>query len=99
MRQQAALANALYLAGAVRVSDLGTLVFGRATPDGGPDIPAPRELVRLALPRRVYTRSHLDYVADVAADVVAKKNEIPGYRITEQAATLRHFTATLTPLS
>ncbi|SDU63122.1 tryptophanase [Jiangella alkaliphila] len=92
-----ALANELYLAGAVRVSELGTLVFGRRSPHGGPDIPAPRELVRFALPRRVYTKSHLEYVVEVAASVAAKAADVPGYRIVEQAATLRHFTAVLTP--
>ncbi|TDE10617.1 tryptophanase [Jiangella asiatica] len=92
-----ALANELYLAGAVRVSELGTLVFGRRDPGGGPDLPAPRELVRLALPRRVYTKSHLEYVVEVAAGVVAKAAEIPGYRIVEQADTLRHFSAVLAP--
>ncbi|GAA1137297.1 tryptophanase [Kribbella jejuensis] len=93
-----ALANELYLAGAVRVSDLGTLAFGRADPDGGVDIAAPRELVRFALPRRVYTKSHLEYVVDVAANVAAKAAQIPGYRIVEQAPVLRHFTAVLMPL-
>lgn len=93
-----ALANEMYLAGAVRVSDLGTLVFGRIAPDGD-DIAAPRELVRFALPRRVYTKSHLEYVADVATTVAAKATQITGYRITEQATTLRHFTAVLTPLT
>ncbi|WP_197682295.1 tryptophanase [Jiangella sp. DSM 45060] len=92
-----ALANELYLAGAVRVSELGTLVFGRPAPDGGDDLPAPRELVRFALPRRVYTRSHLEYVAESAATVVAKAAEIPGYRIVEQTGPLRHFTAVLAP--
>lgn len=94
-----ALANELYLAGGVRVSELGTLVFGRVDPTGGPDLPAPRELVRFALPRRVYTRSHLDYVAEVAADVVAKADTIPAYRILEQADTLRHFTAVVAPMT
>ncbi|MDX3000855.1 tryptophanase [Kribbella solani] len=92
-----ALANELYLAGAVRVSDLGTLVFGRAVP-GKEDVAAPRELVRFALPRRVYTKSHLEYVAEVAAAVAAKATQLNGYRITEQSASLRHFTAELMPL-
>lgn len=92
-----ALANELYLAGAVRVSELGTLVFGRPDPDGGDDLPAPRELVRFALPRRVYTKSHLEYVAETAATVVAKAAEVPGYRIVEQTGPLRHFTAVLAP--
>ncbi|NDL61083.1 tryptophanase [Phytoactinopolyspora sp. XMNu-373] len=94
-----ALANELYLAGAIRGCDLGTLVFGRVDPSGGPDVAAPRELVRLTLPRRVYTKSHLEYVAEVAARVASKAAEVPGYRIVEQAGTLRHFTAVLAPLS
>lgn len=94
-----ALANELYLAGAVRVSELGTLVFGRVDPSGGVDVPAARELVRFALPRRVYTKSHLEYVVEVAASVAAKAPQIPGYRITEQATALRHFTAVLMPLA
>jgi tryptophanase len=94
-----ALANELYLAGAVRVSELGTLVFGRIDPNGGFDVAAPRELVRFALPRRVYTKSHLEYVVEVAGGVASKAPQIPGYRITEQATTLRHFTAVLKPLA
>ncbi|WP_199785888.1 tryptophanase [Streptomyces sp. AA4] len=93
-----AFANALYSEGGVRVSELGTLVFGRRNPDGGPDLPAPRELVRFALPRRVYTSNHLEYVAEAAARVTAAKDRIPGYRVVEQADTLRHFTAVLKPL-
>lgn len=93
-----ALANELYLAGAVRVSELGTLVFGTPGEDGEPDHPAPRELVRFALPRRVYTKSHLEYVAEVAAQVAAKAAEVPPYRILDQAVALRHFTAVLQPL-
>ncbi|AYY13611.1 tryptophanase [Actinobacteria bacterium YIM 96077] len=94
-----ALANQLYLAGAVRVSELGTLVFGIPGSNGEPDRPAPRELVRLALPRRVYTKSHLEYVTDVAARIAESPDEVPGYRITEQASTLRHFTAVLEPIT
>jgi tryptophanase len=94
-----ALANELYLAGAVRVSELGTLVFGRVDPSGGVDFAATRELVRFALPRRVYTKSHLEYVVEVAAGVAAKAPQIPGYGIIEQAKALRHFTAVLMPLA
>jgi tryptophanase len=89
----------LYLSGAVRVSDLGTLVFGRPDPAGGLDIAAPRELVRFALPRRVYTRSHLDYVADVACEVATKASSLRGYRVVDQSGSLRHFTAVLDPLA
>lgn len=89
---------ALYLAGAVRACDLGTLAFGRADPNGGPDVPAPRELVRLALPRRTYTSNHLSYVASVASEVMDTADTLPGYRIIAQEPTLRHFTARLEPL-
>ncbi|TKG66623.1 tryptophanase [Prauserella endophytica] len=93
-----AFAIELYLAGAVRVTELGTLVFGRPDPAGGPDLPAPSELVRFALPRRVYTSNHLEYAAEVAGEVAAKVSAIRGYRITEQTGALRQFAATLAPL-
>ncbi|MEU3274261.1 tryptophanase [Saccharomonospora sp. NPDC006951] len=94
-----ALANELYLAGAVRVSELGTLVFGRPDPAGGPDLPAPRELVRFALPRRVYTANHLEYVAEVAGEIAAKAGSLRGYRIVRQAGPMRQFTAVLEPVT
>ncbi|GAA3988607.1 tryptophanase [Allokutzneria multivorans] len=94
-----ALACALYAEGGVRTSDLGTLCFGRVDPAGGPDVPAPRELLRFALPRRVYTRNHLEYVAETAAAVAARAASIPGMRIVEQPAMLRHFTSRLQPLA
>ncbi|SFJ88110.1 tryptophanase [Amycolatopsis sacchari] len=93
-----AFANELYLAGGVRVCELGTLVFGKRAPDGGPDIPAPRELVRFALPRRVYTASHLEYVVDVAEEVRSKAAQLRGYRIERQGGALRQFTAMLRPV-
>ena len=61
-------------------------------------IPAQLELVRLAIPRRVYTQSHIDYVAEVIIEVFNKRNEIKGLRIIEEAPMLRHFTAKLTPI-
>jgi tryptophanase len=94
-----ALACALYAEGGVRTSELGTLCFGRVDPAGGPDIPAPRELVRFALPRRVYTRNHLEHVVETAAAVVARAHDIPGFRIVEQPAALRNFTSRLEPLA
>lgn len=78
--------------------EMGTLMFGRAR-DDGPDEPAPRELVRLALPRRVYTQSHVDYVGEVIAAVAARAGDLRGYRVTRQPPWLRHFTATLEPLT
>jgi len=93
-----ALACELYLEGGVRGVEIGTLMFGRPDPDGGPDAPAPHELVRLALPRRTYTQSHVDYVGEVIASVAQRADSLHGYRIVEQPAWLRHFTARLAPL-
>jgi tryptophanase len=94
-----ALACELYLEGGVRGVEIGTLMFGRPGEDGEPDVVAPHELVRLALPRRTYTQSHIDYVGEVIVAVAARAEELRGYRIVEQPAWLRHFTATLEPLS
>jgi tryptophanase len=88
-----ALACALYVEGGVRGVEIGTLMFGRA--DG---TTAPHELVRLAMPRRVYTQSHVDYVGEVIESVAARAGDLRGYRIVEQAPWLRHFTARLAPL-
>lgn len=92
------LAIELYRAGGVRGVEIGTVMFGRVDPDGGPDEPAAMELVRLAIPRRTYTQSHIDYVAEVVIDVAERSEELGGYRIVEQAPWLRHFTARLEPL-
>jgi tryptophanase len=94
-----ALACELYLEGGVRGVEIGTLMFGRPDEAGGPDSTAPHELVRLALPRRTYTQSHVDYVGEVIAAVAGRAHEISGYRILEQPRWLRHFTARLTPLA
>ncbi|MBW3659614.1 MAG: tryptophanase, partial [Actinobacteria bacterium] len=93
-----ALACALYLEGGIRGVEIGTLMFGRPSAGGGPDQPAPHELVRLALPRRTYTQSHVDYVGEVIADVASRAGDLRGYRIQEQPRWLRHFTARLTPI-
>jgi tryptophanase len=93
-----ALANELYLEGGVRGVEIGTLMFGRPDPQGGPDAPAPHELVRLALPRRMYTQSHVDYVGEVIAAVAERAADLRGYRIVQQPRWLRHFTARLEPL-
>jgi tryptophanase len=71
-------------------------MFGKYDQQGNL-IPAPLELVRLAIPRRVYTQSHIDYVAEVIIEVHQKRNEIKGLLITEEAPLLRHFTAKLQP--
>ncbi len=93
-----ALAIELYRAGGVRGVEIGTVMFGRRDPEGGPDTPAPMELVRLAIPRRTYTQSHIDYVAEVVIDVASRAEELSGYQIVEQASWLRHFTARFKPL-
>ena len=85
------LAVALYREGGIRGCEIGTVMFGRH-PDGS-EAPAAMELVRLAIPRRVYTQSHIDYVIEVVRWVAQRANDLRGYRIVEQPAQLRHFTA------
>ncbi|MEA3501700.1 MAG: tryptophanase, partial [Actinomycetota bacterium] len=93
-----ALAVELYRNGGVRGVEIGTVMFGRPGSDGAADEPAAMELVRLAIPRRTYTQSHIDYVAEVIIDVAAEASEMRGYRIVEQAPWLRHFTARFEPI-
>ena len=90
------LNNALYLLGGVRGVEIGTVMFG-LQPDGS-EKPAAMELVRLAFPRRVYTQSHVDYLAEVILAAYAEREHLPGYRITSQSPVLRHFTARLQPI-
>ncbi len=92
-----ALVGALYLEGGIRSVEIGSLMFGKYD-DHRNLIPAQLELVRLAIPRRVYTQSHIDYVAEVIIEVFNKRKEIKGLKITEEAAMLRHFTAKLAPI-
>jgi len=92
-----ALANELYVVGGVRGVEIGSVMFGRR-PDGS-ERPAANELVRLAFPRRVYTQSHVDYVAEVILWVHARREKLRGYRIVDEAPVLRHFTAVLEPLA
>ena len=91
-----ALVNALYVTGGVRAVEIGTVMFGRR-PDGT-EAPAAMDLVRLALPRRVYTQSHIDYVAEVVIAVSHQRASLRGYRIVSAPAALRHFTARFEPL-
>src|SRR3954464_4764619 len=86
-----ALAVALYRAGGIRSCEIGTVMFGRR-PDGT-EHPAPMDLVRLAIPRRTYTQSHVDYVAEVATHVARHANELRGLEIVSEPRQLRHFTA------
>ncbi|HUU62080.1 MAG TPA: tryptophanase [Acidimicrobiia bacterium] len=92
-----ALAVELYREGGVRGVEIGSVMFGRPRPDGTEE-PAAMELVRLAVPRRTYTQSHIDYVAEVILAVAARAGDIGGYRIVEEAPWLRHFTARFAPV-
>ncbi len=87
-----ALSIALYQAAGIRACELGSVVFGRRRADGSEE-PAPLELMRLALPRRVYTQSHLDYLVEGLRHLACIAHQIRGVQITWQAPQLRHFTA------
>jgi len=84
-----ALAAELYLEGGIRSVEIGSLMFGAA---------AKMDLVRLAIPRRVYTQSHIDYVVEVILEVWKKRKLIHGLKLTYEAPFLRHFTARLEPI-
>ena len=90
-----ALAVALYEEGGVRSVEVGQVMFGRQ-PDGS-EREAPMDLVRLAIPRRTYTQSHIDYVIEVVERVAEQAGRLPPYRIVEEPAALRHFTARFAP--
>jgi tryptophanase len=90
-----ALSCALYLVGGIRSVEIGSVMFGQQ-PDGT-EQPAAMELVRLAFPRRVYTQSHVDYLAEVLSYVGERRDRIRGMRITAQPPALRHFSAHLAP--
>ena len=92
------LACALYEEGGIRGVEIGTLMFGGVDPHTGEERTAPLELLRLAIPRRTYTQSHMDYVVEVAGQVARRKESLRGLRIVEQPNYLRHFTARLEPL-
>jgi tryptophanase len=91
-----ALACALYVEGGVRACEIGTVMFG-LHPDGS-ETPAAMDLVRLAIPRRTYTQSHVDYVIEVVLRLAQRAADLPGMRIVSQPAQLRHFTARFAPV-
>jgi tryptophanase len=88
---------ALYIEGGIRGVEIGSLMFGKYD-KSGKLIPPAMELVRLAIPRRVYTQSHIDYVSEVVVEVFRKREQLKGYKIIYEAPILRHFTARFQPL-
>lgn len=91
-----ALACALYLAGGIRTVEIGMLMFGRQDEEGA-FLPADMELVRIAIPRRVYTQSHIDYVIEVFGYLAGHKQDIKGLKVVWSPKALAHFTAKLAP--
>ena len=92
-----ALAVALYVEGGIRGCEIGTVMFGRHT--DGSETPAAMDLVRLAIPRRTYTQSHVDYVIEVVRYVAQRAADLRGLRIIDEPAALRHFTARFAPVA
>ncbi len=88
----------LYVEGGIRGVEIGSVMFGRQDPETGEEHPAAMELVRLAMPRRVYTQSHVDFMVEAIVQVYERRERIGGFRLTYQAPTLRHFTAEFEPL-
>jgi len=93
-----ALLGELYLTGGIRAVEIGSVMFGKTDETSGEETTASMELVRLAIPRRVYTQSHVDYCIEVMADVYKRRSSIAGLRIVSQAPPLRHFTARFAPV-
>ncbi|HYI21408.1 MAG TPA: tryptophanase, partial [Candidatus Limnocylindrales bacterium] len=91
------LSVALYREGGIRGCEIGTVMFG-LRPDGT-ESPASMDLVRMAIPRRTYTQSHVDYVIEVVRHVASRASELRGFRIVSAPPQLRHFTATFEPLA
>ena len=94
-----ALAVELYVEAGIRAVEIGSVMFGHHDQLSGEEAPAGQELLRLAIPRRVYTQSHIDYAVEAILDVWKRRESISGYRITQQAPFLRHFTARFEPLA
>jgi len=88
----------LYIEGGVRAVEIGSVMFGKYDKNGKL-IPAMMELVRLAIPRRVYTQSHVDYLIEVISEVYNRRKDLKGYKITYEAPILRHFTAKFEPIA
>jgi len=93
-----ALTCELYRWAGIRSVEIGTVMFGRKDPETGEEVPAALELVRLAIPRRVYTQSHIDYVVEAILEVYERRSSLKGFRIMHEAPFLRHFSARFEPL-
>jgi tryptophanase len=93
-----ALSAALYLEGGIRTVEIGSVMFGKVDESTGEEHPANMELVRLALPRRTHTQSHIDYVIEVMKELFNEKDKLTGYKIVKQPKYLRHFTAEFEPI-
>jgi len=93
-----ALTVELYREAGIRAVEIGSVMFGSKDADSGREQTAANELVRLAIPRRVYTQSHIDYVVEAIVNVFNRRDAMTGYRITEQPPLLRHFSARFAPL-
>ncbi len=88
-----ALVSELYLEAGIRSVEIGSVMFGHRDPETGQEIPAEMELVRLAVPRRVYTQTHIDYAAEAVLAVAGRRDQLRGFKLLHQAQFLRHFTA------
>lgn len=88
----------MYALAGIRAVEIGTAMFGRRNPTTGAEEPAVRELVRLAIPRRTYTQSHIDYVIEAFTELYRQRKSLVPYRFVEQAPFLRHFTARYAPI-
>ena len=93
-----ALSVALYQTAGIRSVEIGTVMFGKTKPATGLQSPASMDLVRLAIPRRVYTQSHIDYVVEGVNHVFRERETIGGYRLIDEPPALRHFTCGFEPL-
>jgi tryptophanase len=83
----------LYREGGIRAVEIGSVMFGKRNPDTGEEVPADKELVRLALPRRVYTQAHANYILEIFDELWQRREDARGLRIAKQSPILRHFTA------
>jgi tyrosine phenol-lyase len=92
------LVSELFIEGGIRSVEIGSVMFGKYD-ENKRFVPAEMELVRLAIPRRVYTQSHIDYVAEVFLEIQKNKDKLKGFKIIEEPKFLRHFTAKFSPVS